>query len=182
MPTDVRCQNCEFVIDPASIDRQRELASCSNCGRLMDLRKARGPTPNATEAPGKARARPSVELPVGMSVETGARLVIRRRWLRTKHWFLLMLFAAAGIYVAHLWSTVGTSAWLIVGTLFLSSWYYNLVAMFVNSTVVTADAEVVLARHGPLPSLFARKRAVCRAEIEQQCSELSGSVAFEGCH
>ena len=176
--TDVRCKNCQAVIDPANIDSERELASCQGCGRLMDLRRERAAPETGLRDFKKPRVRVPVDLPVGMSVASvaGERLVIRRRWLRQKHWLMLVLFAAAGIYVAYLWATIGVSGWLVVGTLFVLSWNYNLAAMFVNSTVVTANADAVTVRHGPLPSPFARNAYVERHEIGQLYSAKFGAL------
>ena len=112
-----------------------------------------------------------------MSVEgAGARVVIRRRWLRPKHWFLLVLFAAAAAYVAYLWTTVEASAWLVIGTVFVVMWNFSTAAMFLNSTVVTADANSVTVRHGPFPSLFARRAAVTKPHLEQLYSAKYGAL------
>ena len=168
MTQDVRCSGCQVAVEPVNIDWERELATCSRCGRLLDLRKA--PKPPAAAAPesGKPRARSRVQLPAGMSMTTTAdQVVIRRRWLRQKHWFLLFIIGGAAVYVAYLWAAIGASAWLVVGTLFVLSWNYHLAAMFLNSTVVTANATSVSVRHGPLPSLFARNAAVHKHAVEQ---------------
>src|SRR5262245_22114828 len=119
MRDELRCTGCRTPIDPQNIDQQRELASCSNCGRLMDLRRMKAPPAETAFAPGKARTRAAVELPTGLSVDSGARVVIRRHWLRRKHWFLLFVLGVPAVYVAYLWATIGASAWLIVGTLFV---------------------------------------------------------------
>jgi hypothetical protein len=111
-----------------------------------------------------------------MSVAGGERLVIRRRWLRAKHWFLLAIFAAAAVYVVYLWATLGTSAWLVIGTLFVLSWNYNVAAAFVNSTVVSAGADGVTVRHGPLPSLFARNASADKSTIAQLYSMKLGAL------
>jgi hypothetical protein len=176
--TDVRCKNCQAVIDPANIDWQRELASCERCGRLMDLRRERATAEKAASDPQKPRVRVPVDLPVGMSVASvaGERLVIRRRWLRQKHWFLLFLFAAAGIYVGYLWTTLETNAWLVIGTLFVLSSNYNIAVMFVNSTVVSADADAVTVTHGPMPSLFGRNRSLKKSNIDQLYAAKYGSL------
>jgi hypothetical protein len=173
---DLRCNNCQLAIDPANIDMQRELASCANCGRLMDLRRVRGTAPEPPDTSGKARVRPPVRLPAGMSLTTASEIIIRRRWLRPKHWFLLVLFAAAAAYVGHLWSSAGASPWLVVGTLFVLSFNYNLASMFLNSTVVTAGAGGVNVRHGPLPSLLARNAAVETSNIEQLYATNHGAM------
>jgi hypothetical protein len=173
---DLRCNNCQLPVDPANIDTQRELASCGNCGRLMDLRRVRSAAPEVPDTSVKARARAPVQLPTGMSLTTAAEVIIRRRWLRGKHWFLLVLFAAAAAYVGHLWSTAGASAWLVVGTLFVLNINYSLAAMFLNSTVVTAGAGGVNVRHGPLPSLFARNASAEKSNIEQLYAASHGAM------
>jgi hypothetical protein len=176
--TDVRCKNCQAVIDPANIDWERELASCQGCGRLMDLRRERVTAAKAPNDPKKPRVRVPVDLPVGMSVASvaGERLVIRRRWLRQKHWFMLFLFAAAALYVAYLWATIGTNGWLIVGTLFVLSWNYNIAVMFVNSTLVSADSDAVTVTHGPMPSLFGRNRSLEKSNIDQLYAAKYGAL------
>lgn len=173
MTREAHCSSCQALIDPAHIDTQRELASCGRCGRLTDLRRTSSAAPSATSS--SPRARPPVQLPVGMSFTSAANVVIRRRWLRPKHWLLLALFAAASAYVAQLWASVGVSGWLVVGTLFVVSWNFNLAAMFLNSTVVTADARGVNVRHGPFPSLFARRAALQKEYIDQLYSSQHGA-------
>ena len=157
MTDEVQCASCQAVISPANIDRQRELATCTHCGRLTDLRRApAAPSP---------RARPPVQLPFGMSMTTMPdRLIIRRRWLRQKHWLFLCVIGAAGACVAYLWLSFEPSVWLVLGTLLFLSWNYNLAAMFVNTTVISADADGVSVQHGPIPSLFARNAAAVKSQ------------------
>jgi hypothetical protein len=179
MAHELHCSSCQAVIGPANIDTQRELATCTRCGRLMDLRqvsRAKAPAP-ASEETARPRARPRVQLPFGMSMTTLAdRLVIRRRWLRQKHWFLLCIIGSAGAYVAYLWTTLEPSVWLVLGTLFVLSWNYNLAAMFVNSTVISAAGNGVSVQHGPLPSPFARNAAATKSQIEQLYSGTHGAA------
>jgi hypothetical protein len=175
MTHEVHCGSCQAVVGPANIDVQRELATCTRCGRLTDLRQAPAPAPTSQE-PAKPRARRPVQLPFGMSMTTlPDRLVIRRRWLRKKHWFLLCIIGSAGAYVAYLWTTLEPSVWLVLGTLFVLSWNYNLAAMFVNSTVISAAGDGVSVEHGPLPSLFARNAAVEKSQLEQLYGTTFGS-------
>jgi len=116
-------------------------------------------------------------LPDGMSVTTTAsEVVIRRRWLRGKHWFMLVLFATAAAYICYLWSTVGASGWLVVATLFALSFNYNVISMFVNRTAVTAGAEGVHVAHGPMPSPFALKAVAKKSDIEQLYSAKHGAL------
>lgn len=148
----------------------------------MDLRRA----PEVAEPPpdvsGARRARRAVQLPEGMSLTmdttTGPnpQLVIRRRWMRTKHWFLLILFAAAGVGIAYAWGTTEPNVWLILGTVFVATCNYNLIVMFVNSTTVSADADGVTVRHGPIPSWFARNAAAKKADIAQLYATRNGAL------
>jgi hypothetical protein len=117
-----------------------------------------------------------VVLPAGITVSTGEGVVIRRSWLRRKHWFLLVLVTAAAAYVAYLWATLDVNAWLVVGSLFVASWNYSLAAMFVNSTVVSADEQGVRVKHGPLPSVFARNAKLPASQIEQLYATKYGGV------
>jgi hypothetical protein len=172
--SDVRCTGCHSVVAATDIDWDRELASCSRCGRLTDLRRTRVAKASAAAAPARARDRVPSGLPDGMGIDAGRRVVIRRRWLRAKHWFLLCLFGGAGLYVAYLWATAEPSGWLVAATLFVASWNYNLLAAFVNTTVVTGAPDGVTVRHGPLPSLFARPAEVAKADIEQLFSTRYG--------
>lgn len=177
MTHEVRCGSCQAVVGPGNIDVERELATCTRCGRLTDLRRAPGAPVPLPPGPAKPRARPPVPLPVGMSLTTMPdRLVIRRRWLRTKHWFLLFIIGGAGAYVLYLWTALGPSVGLIVGTLFVLSWNYILAAMFLNTTEIAASRDGVSVKHGPLPSPFARDTAVARGQIEQLCAASNGAA------
>jgi hypothetical protein len=104
------------------------------------------------------------------------QLIIRRRWLRGKHWLLLALFGAAAAYVAYSWTSVGATPWLVIATLFVVSLNYNVATMFLNTTVVTVDAAGVNVRHGPLPSPFARNATVDKSNIEQLYAAKHGNL------
>jgi len=176
MTHEARCSNCQVVIDPANVDVQRELATCGRCGRLTDLRRKPSAPARVAQEPAP-RARPPVQLPVGMSMTTMPdRLIIRRRWLRRKHWFLLFIIGGAGAYVAYLWTALEPGVWLVLGTLFVLSWNYNLAAMFLNSTVITAAGDNISVEHGPLPSLFGRKATAAKTQIDQLYSATFGSA------
>lgn len=177
MAQEVRCASCHAVVEPANIDVPRELASCMGCGRLTDLRRTREAPTEPRPEPARARARAPVQLPVGMSMTTlPDRLIIRRGWLRPKHWLLLCIIGGAGAYVAYLWTTLQPSVWLVLGTLFVLSWNYNLAAMFVNSTVITAAGDGISVKHGPLPSLFARNATTVKSQLEQLYSTAFGAA------
>lgn len=94
-------------------------------------------------------------------------VTIRRRWLRGKHWVFLFICMAMSVVLVTLWSNHEPSVWLVLGTLFVLSWDYNVTTMFVNMTTITADAREVRITHGPLPSLFGRNQRVERERIQQ---------------
>lgn len=168
MSKDVHCGGCQIAVEPVNIDWERELATCGRCGRLIDLRKAGAARVESPAQPGKPRSRARVQLPDGMSMtSTADEVIIRRRWLRQKHWFLLFIIGGAAAYVAYLWSTLGASPWLVLGTLLVLSWNYNLLAAFLNSTSVTARGTQVTVKHGPLPSPFARNASLEKGRVEQ---------------
>lgn len=124
------------------------------------------------------RIREPVPLPAGMAMtDDGGALVIVRRWLRAKHFVLLLVFGALDAGLGYLWLTAGASPWLIIGTLFLASWNLLLLSMFVNSTTLRVTADRVEVRQGPLPSLYGNA-SLAAADIEQVFAARWGS-AFE---
>ena len=199
------CSYCQATLPPAAVDREREIASCPACGRLNDVRsQLRAPAPvahtahaahtvhaayavHAAQAPPQPRARPPVQLPPGMSMSfegggffgleaPGSPVTIRRRWLRGKHWILLLICAGFSAGLASLWQSQGVTGWTVVGTLFVLSWDYNVMTAFVNSTVIRADAAGVGVKHGPLPSLFGLGRRVAREQVKQLFAAKFGSL------
>lgn len=181
MASDFPCPSCRAVLDPAAIDRERDIATCGNCGRLVDLRAAPPTATGATASSSSAaaRTRPVVQLPDGMTVSVktgGAGLTIRRRWLRGKHWVMLLAFAAVTVVIAHFWLTQGSSTWLVIATLLVASWNYNLLCMFVDQTVVSATHEGVDVRHGPLPSPFGLRRTLRKRDIRQLYAAKHGGL------
>jgi hypothetical protein len=73
---------------------------CGSCGHLIDLQpQLASPqaVPAAPSAP-RARMRPPVALPRGLSIREegstfgkGGTIVVSRRWLRSKHYVMLLL-------------------------------------------------------------------------------------------
>ncbi len=129
-----------------------------------------------TDAP--PRLREPVPLPAGMTMtDDGAALVIVRRWLRPKHFVLLLVFGAVDAGLGYLWLTSGASPWLVIGTLFATSWNLLLLSMFVNSTTLRATADRIEVTHGPLPSLYSTA-SLAVADVQQLFAGRYGS-AFE---
>lgn len=175
------CPHCQTPLDPTAIDRTREIATCGRCGRLVDLRAQPGQAQAPAAAPASTlrRARPAVPMPPGMTLATnllGNELTLRRPWLRGKHWVMLMVFAGATATAVYFWATAGASTWLVIGTLFVLSWDYNLACMFLNRTEITANRQGITVRHGPLPSLFGFNRNVQRDDLKQLYAAKHGAL------
>ncbi len=111
----------------------------------------------------KPRMRAPVQLPPGLALqqeesafaalEGTPTLRITRRWLRGKHYVLLVVFwglaAALAYYVSgHGWSWVTGFAAVV-----LTSWHYQLLTMFLNRTVIVAGGGRLKVDHRPLPAL-----------------------------
>jgi hypothetical protein len=115
-------------------------------------------------------------VPLAGSASPGRRVTIRRSWLRAKHWLLLLISIALSTTIFYLWSEHGASVWLVLGTLFVLSWDYNVGVAFVNATTIQADPGGVRVSHGPMPSLIARKRSFERAKLKQLFAIEFGSL------
>jgi hypothetical protein len=111
-----------------------------------------------------------------MSMHVSDALVLKRRWLRGKHWALLAAFSAVDLVVAYLWSSNEPNAWLVIAAVMALSWNYNLVAMFVNHTTIRVNDSGVAVRHGPLPSLFGISKTVAKSDVQQLFAVRHGSL------
>lgn len=172
------CTHCQAPIADASVDRAREIATCGACARLVDLRSPAATLARPASAAPPQRLRAPVALPAGMAIRAEAandgflaprppEIVIERRWLRGKHYVLLAIFLALSSGAALLWAREGLGAWLVIGTIVLASWNYNLLTMFVNRTVIRAGRDSVDVKHGPLPSVFFRPQSVPTRSVRQ---------------
>lgn len=94
-------------------------------------------------------------------------IVLTRRWLRSKHYLMLVAVAAGWMWLGSHWAQQSQRDGLLI---FLSiiwlSWTYNLLAMFVNETKITATHERVDVTHGPLPSPLGIRRSAESREIQ----------------
>ncbi len=192
------CPHCGATIPETAVDRQREIATCGACQRLIDLRAVAVPA-DAKAAPAAGETRPRsrapVPLPAGMAIETrdafgiglgGAdspsNVVITRRWLRGKHYVLLLVFLGLSGGVAYLWATKGFEVWLLLVSLFLLSFDYQLLTMFVNRTRVSANRERIEVSHGPLPSLQGRNRTLASSDVKQLFAVKTGAFFAVAAH
>ncbi len=180
------CAHCGASIPDSSIDRERDIATCPSCGRVVDLRAQGGAAEGPPPAP---RLREPVALPAGMQITTyapsesyrhaGANgIAITRRWLRSKHYVMLLVPLIASGVVAFVWTQHGFSFWLVLGVLFVAWWTYMLATMFVNRTVVRAQSGRVEVRHGPLPNLALARSATFEASRVRQLFAARRGAAF----
>ena len=171
------CPQCSAAIPDSSIDRERDIATCASCGRVIDLRAQSDGT---AATAGAARMRKPVPLPPGIQLTTYAPpsggyresgssgIAITRRWLRGKHYAMLLIPLIAASVVAYFWAQDGFSLWLLFGAVFVLGWTYLLATMFLNRTIVRALSGRVEVQHGPLPNLqMARNITLEAGSIEQ---------------
>ena len=153
------CGRCGTRIDPASIDEERDLATCKLCGNLIDMRQVAAAADSSGGAPSAARspARDAVTLPPGISVSRdGGQLVITRRWMRTKHIVMHAIVLPLLLWVAYLWvSALGEdelpAVWVMVVTPIVMWVDFMTVAMLVNRTRVVVDGQTLKVTTAPLP-------------------------------
>lgn len=175
----VACTHCNTPIPESSVDRARDIATCPSCARVIDLLAE---APPATEpAAAGPRLRDPVPLPPNMEIRAESAapnvITITRRWLRGKHYVLLLVVLAMSGGAAFAWLKHGFSVLLSLGTVFVMSWAYNLLTMFVNRTVIRAGDGSVDVRHGPLPSIFSsRNRSVPASNLKQLYAARKGAL------
>jgi hypothetical protein len=82
---------------------------------------------------------------------------IARRWLRGKHFLLLVLFWALAAGVGYAVYQYGWNVATVIGTVIAVKLNFMLLTMFLNSTRIYAGSGEVRVTHGPIPSLFGRR-------------------------
>lgn len=146
---ELKCRNCGSALSPEDISPQLAAARCRHCQSLFALPVAAG---------GRTIPRPEVPLPGNFQFrDDGRTLELTRRWRGFRAWFLLFfsLFWNGFMIVWHVIS-ISTGAWVMslfglihtgVGV-FLA--YYT-AALFLNRTVIRANATTLDVKSGPLP-------------------------------
>ncbi len=169
----VACTRCGATIDEAAIDRTRDIATCGACDTLVDVRPQLAPV--ASEG---SRAREPVDLPAGMRIErgVGGNVTLTRRWLRSKHIVFVLIVAAATTGLTWAWREYGATVWVIIGSVFVGTWYLRLLGVLMNTTRIEARGGEVHVTHGPLPSLMFRPAHVRGEHIEQLYAARFGAL------
>lgn len=182
------CLHCSAPLPEASIDRSREIATCPACGRVIDLRAHDVPRVEpAVAAPSRMRAPVALPPNMQLSVEPVRRadsragassgaITITRRWLREKHYVLLLVLLAMSGGVAFAWTEYGASVPVGIATMFVISWTYMLLSMFLNRTVIRAGGGRVDVTNGPIPSLLYRNRSLAVSDLRQLYAARFGAV------
>lgn len=185
------CPHCSADIPDSSIDRKREIATCTVCARVFDLRAQDIPRVEQATTPSAARLRAPVALPPNMEIqadvaslgeyrarESSGSITITRRWLRAKHYVLLAVLLAMCGGVVFGWRQYGASVLLGLATLFVLSWSHILLSMFLNRTVIRAGGERIVVTHGPIPTILYRNKSIAAADVKQLYASPFGA-AFE---
>lgn len=183
------CPHCSAPVPDLSIDQQREIATCAACARVIDLRAQDVPRVEPVAAAPAPRLRDPVALPENMQIRVDAAsigdyragassgsITITRRWLRSKHYVLLLVLLAASGGVAFGWMQYGASVWLGFATLFVISWTHMLLSMFVNRTEIRVGDGRIDVKHGPIPTLLYRNKSVSASDLRQLYAARFGAV------
>jgi hypothetical protein len=198
----VTCPSCRRALPASAINLERLLGKCDACNRLFDC-SDQLPEPRH---PGRAKLRrEAVPLPEGMHIElTGAReglpignsrreppavngtLTITRQWFTSlpavlrKVCFLIAWFASLGYWYHKALSVGAPLDYLIFPLLHVGVGlilFYRVLTTIFNSSTITANAEALTIRHGPLPAR--RNRRIPVAAIEQlYCKEVETKHAY----
>jgi hypothetical protein len=159
---ELKCRNCGSQLSPEDISPQLAAARCRHCNALFAI-PAAGP---------RVIPRASVSLPRAFRVSLqGDTVRISRRWLGPLAFFLLF-FAVVWNGFMLVWHGIalGTGMWFMsafgllhtgVG-LFL---IYYVLALFLNSTVITASPRELSVAIGPLP--WKGNKRIPREMVEQ---------------
>lgn len=177
---ELSCPHCAAPIPLSSVDNVRQIATCGACRHLVDLApQLNAPQPQTQQATPpqlQPRLRPPVKLPAGLAIRhedsvfrahVPSSVHITRRWLRGKHYVLLLVFL--GLSAALGWSIHrdGLGFWTGLGALVLLNFDYLLLAMFLNRTQVFAGQGEVRVSHGPVPTLGAKGVRFQASELKQ---------------
>jgi len=92
-------------------------------------------------------------------------LVLTRRWLRTKHYGMVVILSVLTGGLIWMWQMRGFEGWMAITAFFLVGWDFMLMGMLVNSTTITVGDDTIDVRHGPLPSPLFTSRSLRVADV-----------------
>lgn len=184
------CSACGGLIREEDISPELNVARCSYCSALTDLRAAR-PAPREREPePTASRPAPAVRLkvpmPPGLFVdEWGQDLVITRRWFSGVVVFLAFFCIAWDSFLVG-WYMIAFGeegppgpmrfimvCFPIVHVAVGVALTYSTIAGFVNRTIVRISQGTLTVEHGPLP--WTGNVSVAAADVDQvYCTEKAG--------
>lgn len=163
MLVELKCHNCGSQLKPEDISPQLAAARCHHCNALFALPVGAG---------GRMIARPEVTLPPKMRIEERMDgVIITRRWLDAKAWFLLF-FAVFWNGFMLVWNGIAIfqGIWLMAAFGLLHTGVglvliYSVLGMFLNSTTVKIGYGEVEVKIGPVP--WKGNKTLQKHELEQ---------------
>ena len=159
---ELKCKNCGAPLSPADFSAQLMAARCPHCQAVFAISNPATPS----------IGRPDASLPHTFQMNrTPQGLEIIRSWFEAKVWFILF-FAIFWNGFMLVWHGIALSS----GMWFMSAFglihtgiglflIYLVLAMFLNSTVIRANATSLEVKTGPLP--WKGDKQINTAEVRQ---------------
>ncbi|MDX2014677.1 MAG: TFIIB-type zinc ribbon-containing protein [Myxococcaceae bacterium] len=154
------CPSCGRSFRSSEVDHSLGIATCGDCGAVMDLRTRSAATDDRLEALTRPPPpRPAIPLPEPFQVnDSGGRFSVSWRW-RSLGVAFLAFFAVFwnGFMVVWFSIALATGEWVMAAFgslhagvgLFLA---YTVVSQLLNSTHITLEQGVLQVKHGPVPA------------------------------
>lgn len=155
------CPTCGRSFRSSEVDHTLGIATCGECGAVMDLRTRTAATDDQLEALTRPPPPPpAIPLPEAFQVQDGqGRFSVSWKW-RSLGVAFLAFFALFwnGFMVVWFSIAIASGQWAMAafGTLhalvglFLA---YSVLSQLLNTTVVTLEQGVLRVKHGPVPAL-----------------------------
>jgi hypothetical protein len=155
------CPGCGRSFRASEVDRSLGIATCGECGGVLDLRTRSAPTDEQLEALTRpAPPAPMLPLPQRFQVEdAGGRFSVSWRWRSVATAFLFVFALFWNGFLVVWFSTAfasGTTEMALFGSIHALvgvGLAYSVLMQLFNSTRVTLEQGVFQVRHGPLPWL-----------------------------
>lgn len=191
----IHCRYCASEIAAENINLDKLVAKCSNCNAVFSIAGELGM--EAGEKASKGKGKPTsplmaVPMPQGIMVdESMGELKITRKWFSPVQTFPIAFFAVIWNGFMIIWYGAafasGEGQMALCGTLHLAVGLfliYWVASSFLNSTIMTVNAEHIDIKHGPIPAMG--NKTLTAVEVAQiYCKEnvnrgrRSTSVTYE---